>query len=169
MKYMKHPEQTIGLFGTCGGSTWRDPFMERYDQLGIPYFNPQVDDWKPEDAAIEAEHLATDPIVLFPVTSETYGTGSLAETGFSALNAINLNHQRDFVMMVDPELDEALDDPVARKESLRARALVRAHLGKLSLSGLYIVDSMDDMLSLSVELHDIAVRRTRADRFRKTI
>ena len=28
-------EVTIGLFGTCGGSTWRDKFIERYDEEGI--------------------------------------------------------------------------------------------------------------------------------------
>lgn len=41
----------VGLFGTCGRSKWRNPFMEKYKELGIKFFNPQVDDWKPELAA----------------------------------------------------------------------------------------------------------------------
>ena len=109
----------VGLFGTCGGSRWRDPFMKRYGELGIQFFNPQVEDWKPEDAEAEADHLAEDAIILFPITGETYGTGSLAETGFSALQAIKLNRHRDFVVMIERELDPPLNDQVARKESIR--------------------------------------------------
>lgn len=163
---MKIIQPCIGLFGTCGGSRWREPFMARYAELGIQFFNPQVDDWKPEDAEIEAEHLAEDAIILFPITGETYGTGSLAETGFSALQAIKLNCHRDFVVMIERELNPSLDDEVARKESLRSRALVRKHLEKLDIASLYVVDSLDDMLELSVELHAIAIARQRAERFR---
>ena len=35
----------VGLFGTCDKSTWRDPFMAKYKELGINYFNPVVEDW----------------------------------------------------------------------------------------------------------------------------
>ena len=143
--------------------------MERYDKLGIPYFNPQVDDWKPELAAAEAWHLANDPLVLFPVTRETYGTGSLAETGFSALHAMNVNRRCAFIMMIDKDLDPALDDPVARKESLRSRALVSAHLGRQTIAGLYVVASLDDMLDLSLVLHQILVLRGEAERFRRPV
>ena len=149
----------IGLFGTCGKSSWRSRFIERYNQEGIQFFNPQVDDWKPEDATIEAEHLANDQVVLFPITGETYGTGSLAETGFSVLNAIKLEDRRDFVIMIEQELDDSLEDAVARKESLRARALVKAHLKKLRLSNLYVVNTLEEMLEVSVTLYRAAEMR----------
>ena len=149
----------IGLFGTCGKSSWRSRFIERYNQEGIQFFNPQVDDWKPEDATIEAEHLANDQVVLFPITGETYGTGSLAETGFSVLNAIRLEDRRDFVIMIEQELDDSLEDAVARKESLRARALVKAHLKKLRLSNLYVVNTLEEMLEVSVTLYRAAEMR----------
>ena len=149
----------IGLFGTCGKSSWRSRFIERYTQEGIQFFNPQVDDWKPEDATIEAEHLANDQVVLFPITGETYGTGSLAETGFSVLNAIKLEDRRDFVIMIEQELDDNLEDAVARKESLRARALVKEHLKKLRLSNLYVVNTLEEMLDVSVTLYRAAEMR----------
>jgi len=142
----------VGLFGTCGGSTWRDEFMKRYAEEKISFFNPQVDDWKPEDAVREAEHLTEDNVILFPVTAETYGTGSLAETGFSILNAIRLDDRRDFIIMIEQRLDEKLDNAVARKDSLRARALVKQHLKKLRLSNLYVVDTLEEMLEVSVKL-----------------
>lgn len=144
---------SVGMFGTCGDSQWRASFIKTYEQQGIDYFNPQVDDWKPEDAIKEAKHLAEDAIILFPITGETYATGSLAETGFSILNAIRLDDRRDFVIMVEQKLDERLDNAVARKESLRARALVKEHLKKLRLSNLYVVDSLEEMLTISVTLY----------------
>lgn len=144
----------IGLFGTCGGSNWRNTFMSYYDQNQIEYFNPQVENWKPELAEIEAEHLASDEIILFPVTNETYGLGSLAETGFSILNAIKLDDRRDFIIMIDQNLDQKLIDanPLAAKESLRGRALVKQHLKKLRFSNLYVVNDLFEMLDVSVVL-----------------
>ena len=89
---MNHPySTTIGLFGTCGKSTWRKPFIERFNALKIPYFNPQVENWTPECTDIEAEHLANDGVILFPITDETTATGSLAETGFSIVTHPQLN------------------------------------------------------------------------------
>ena len=147
----------IGLFGTCGGSKWRDAFIERYQKGGVPFFNPLKDDWKPEDAEIEAEHLAEDAIILFPITSETFATGSLAEVGFSILNAIKLDDRRDFVIMIHPTLDSVLmQDEAAAKESLRSRALVMQHLKKLRLDHLYVVDTLEQMLNLSFQLYGAA-------------
>ena len=52
-----------------------------------------------------------------------------------------------------------LDNDVARKESLRARALVKQHLKKLRLPNLYLVDTLEEMLEVSLCLHDIAKLR----------
>ena len=63
-------QPVVGLFGTCGDSTFRkDLFIPEYERLGIAYFNPQVDDWKPEYADVEADHLATDTVQCWPVAS----------------------------------------------------------------------------------------------------
>lgn len=146
----------VGLFGTCGGSKWRDSFKSRYDELKIAHFDPNKADWKPEDAVVEAKHLAEDDVILFPITNETYATGSLAETGFSILQAIRLDDRRDFVIMIQQDLVPELDNPVARKESLRARALVQQHLKKLRLKNVYVVDTLDEMFEVSVQLYEAA-------------
>lgn len=144
---------TIGLFGTCGGSKWREPFKARYAQESVSFYDPQRPDWKPEDAEIEAMHLASDEILLFPVTSETYATGSLSEVGFSILQAIRLDDRRDFVILINKDLDASLDNAVARKESIRARALVKQHLKKLRLKNVYLVETLEEMLELSIALY----------------
>lgn len=155
----------IGLFGTCGNSKWRDSFIAEYEKLGIGFYNPQVPDWKPEDAEIEAEHLANDKIILFPITGESYGLGSLSEVGFSVLNAIRLDDRRDFIILIETNLDESLDDAGMRKESSRARALVKQHLKKLRLPNLYLVDSLEEMLKISITLYEIAKMREPLEKF----
>jgi hypothetical protein len=151
---MKHP--CIGLFGTCGSSKWRNDFINRYELLSINYFNPQKDNWKPEDAANEAEHLVNDDVILFPITGETYAFGSLAETGFSISQAIRSNVHRFVVIMISPTLDpELMENTRSAKESIGARALVIAHLKKVNHPNVYLVDSLNDMLELSINLHTV--------------
>ena len=145
---------TIGLFGTCGKSTWRKRFIDNYESRSINYFNPQVDNWKPEDAEIEAKHLATDSIILFPVLGETYGLGSLAETGFSISQAMKMDDRRYFVLLIDKQPEESLRSNLELfKESCRSRALVRAHLSKVSLPNVFFVDTLDQMLTVSLKLN----------------
>jgi hypothetical protein len=157
---------TVGLFGTCGKSRWRAPFIATYEARNIPYYNPQVENWTPECAADEARHLAEDEVILFPVTGETYGTGSLAEVGFSILNAIRLDDRRDFVVLIERTLDEVLkENETAFKESMRARALVHEHLRKLRLRNVYLVDTLDEMLAVSITAYEAASLRAVLHRF----
>jgi len=160
---MKKP--TVGLFGTCGDSKWRDGFIEKYKQLNIDFFNPKVDDWQPERAVDEARHLAEDEVILFPVTSETYGLGSLAEVGFSILQAIRLDDRRDFIIMIEMSLDSVLDNEVARRESLRGRALVLQHLKKMRFKNVYLFDTLSEMLETSIQLYRSAEIRKPLERF----
>ena len=155
---------TIGLFGTCGNSTWRKSFIESYEANGIEYYNPQVEDWKPEDAQIEADHLANDEIILFPVLAETSGLGSLGEVGFSILQAIKMDSTRSVIVMIDPAC--VIEDENVRKESIRMRALITAHLKKLKYPNVYLVKDLPDMYLLSRELHAIESLKENLNRFR---
>lgn len=155
----------IGLFGTCGDSTWRKRFVETYQALGIRFFNPQIADWKPEHADIEAEHLKRDEIILFPVTGETYGSGSLAETGFSVMQAVASPLRRYVIVLIDPEPAPHLEaDGTAYKESVRARRLVRAHLVANPRQNVYVVEDLDEMLALSIKLHGALDEMQKIDR-----
>jgi len=146
---------TIGLFGTCGKSSWRKSFIERYESLGIPYFNPQVENWNSAFAQEEAVHLVADGIVLFPVTNESYATGSLAETGFSILSAIRANSHRYILIWIAADLDPVLkeENPLAAQESMRARSLVRAHVRENRHPNVFIVEGLSQMLAVSILLH----------------
>lgn len=147
--------KTVGLFGTCGGSTWRDAFMALLSQHNIAAFNPQVDNWTPELADIEAWHLANDQLILFPVTDETYGFGSLSETGFSAMSALSLNANRFVLMYIAPEVNEALKQasPEQADASRRARKLVMAHLAQSAHPNVFVATSLQDMLDKTLKLY----------------
>jgi len=146
----------IGMFGTCGHSTFRrDLLIPAYEKAGVEYFNPQVEDWDPSLAKVEADHLASDQIVLFPVLGITYGTGSLAETGFSIAQAMRYDESRDFVFLIEDGLTPKLmENETAAKESLRARALVREHIKRANLPNAYIVETLEEMLELSLALYE---------------
>lgn len=151
------PRRTVGLFGTCGTSRWREPFIERFETLGIPYFNPQVEDWNPELAAVEAWHLTNDELILFPVTNETFAAGSLAETGFSILSALRMNANRFVVLYIDPTVADELvrQNPQAARDSVRARRLVIEHLRKNPLPTVFVVQSLAQMLEVALKLFQV--------------
>ena len=145
----------IGLFGTCDKSKWREPFMQLFAEHKVPFFNPMVDNWTPELAEVEAWHLANDKLILFPVTSESYGFGSLAETGFSINSALTLNKGRFVLMYIAPDVDDALkqEDPVRAKASRTARALAIAHLAHVANPNVIVVKSMREMLDKVLALY----------------
>jgi hypothetical protein len=152
---MKNLSTTIGLFGTCGNSKWRDNFISAYEKNGINYYNPLEADRNPTLAQIEAIHLVSDDIILFPVTDETYGVGSLAEIGFSILSSLQWESNRHIIIFIDPKIDESkltTVDKQAVKDSNNARALVSEHLKKHKSSNVHVVSSLTDMLTLSIVL-----------------
>jgi hypothetical protein len=154
----------VGLFGTCDNNRWRDPFMARYQELGIEFFNPMVDNWHTGLVAEEAKHLAEDEVILFPILGWSYGHGSLSELGFGPLKALRQNKNRSFVFLIETELHERLTDPDSRKHSLNARKLVLGHLAELNAPNIYLVKTLEQMLETSVELHKIhtSLHRLRA-------
>ena len=132
-------QNVIGLFGTAGSSRWRESVIARLEQEGIPYFNPIVERWTPELAPIEAEHLATDKVVLFVITGEEESFGSLAETGWAALSAMKNDQTVLFV------IEQYAGGN--RTAANRARELVRSHAQK---AGVAIYDTVDEALESAI-------------------
>lgn len=158
-------QPVVGLFGTCGSSTFRkDLFIPAYEAQQVPYFNPQVDDWRPELADIESDHLAHDVVQCWPVLGSTYGTGSLAEQGYSIASSLRAPTPlpKFIIAMIEMELDDSLDDEVARKESIRARKLAATHLANNASPNVFVVESLDEMLEMSVTLYAAAKSLTEA-------
>ena len=71
---------SVFLGGACNPTTWRKniaiPILER---AGIPYYNPQVDDWSEDLVALEAKHKQGAKILLFVVNGATRSIASMVE------------------------------------------------------------------------------------------
>ena len=146
----------VGLFGTCGSSTWRDPFVETFRAKGVDFFNPQVDDWSPELATIEADHLAGDAIIMMAVTGETVGAASLVEAGLLVARAIQ-EPNRFFLLYIEEEVDPSLE---GAKDSNRARRLLLEHLSRFDrVPNIEVASSLEGALDLSVKLWRALARR----------
>lgn len=78
-------DEAVGLFGTCGGSTWRRPYYEQLLEADIEFFDPQIQpethgrSWYEADIENEVRHLERNPVLMFKVTGETTGLMSLLE------------------------------------------------------------------------------------------
>ena len=148
--------ECVGLFGTCGSSTWRDPFVETFRAKGVDYFNPQVADWTPELATVEADHLAGDAIVMMAVTGETVGAASLVEAGLLVARAIQ-EPNRFFLLYIEEEVDPSLE---GAKDSNRARRLLLEHLSRFDrVPNIEVASSLEGALDLSVKLWRALARR----------
>jgi len=155
---MEEPDfaSTVGLFGTCGASRGREPLIERFSAEGIPFFNPQVAEgaWHPGLVALENEHLRKDGLVVFAVTEETTGQGSLAEIGFSILNAYRSNRSRCLVYLIAATCADPKASETQVAESLRSRALVSSKLADEARSNpyLYLARSLADLPDMVTDL-----------------
>lgn len=149
---------TIGLFGSCYNTDWRDSFIDEYEQRDINYFNPQLNEWCADDRVdIEAHHLVNDEIILFPITSKSFGLGSLAEIGFIVYQVTQSILARHVIIMIDDHIEQSCinSNAMAANESLRVRALVKAHLKKIPNSNyIHFVNSLDEMLTLSLTIYE---------------
>lgn len=148
----------IGLFGTCGKSRWREPFLATYGQLGIRAFNPQVAEWTPACAQAENEHFQQDAILLYPVTAESTGFGSLAEVGLAIVEIERSNRgkepgdTRELLIFIDPACTDPAANETQIRDSCRARTLVASKLPAYLGPNIHLCASLDEMLQRSLRL-----------------
>jgi len=158
-----HTETTIGLFGTCDNVPWRLPFIEKYDKLGIKYFNPDAgDNWHPGLIEEENYYLNNAEIILFPILKESLGSGSMGEVGFSVQNVlrnIQNGRQQFLIALIDNDCTDARKSDEERKRSVKDRALVKSKLKQnVSCPVITLVETLDDLLVMSLELHEFLAK-----------
>lgn len=66
---------SVFLGGTCANSTWRKELIPLFKE-NVPYFDPQVDNWTPEDAEREDACKPVAGINVFVITGDALGTYS---------------------------------------------------------------------------------------------
>jgi len=165
-----HKGITVGLFGTCDNSKWRESFIKKYEEMGIKYFNPDIEDWSErleasrrgecENPTVEENYyLNNAEVILFPVLAESLGSGSLGELGFSIKSVMrNINNgKRQFLIgLIDDECTDMRKTAEERKRSTKDRALVKSKFKEsVCCPVITLVETLDDMMAMSMEVYDI--------------
>lgn len=150
-------KSVVGLFGTCGSSTWReDKVIPMLEAAGVDAFNPVVADWNEAAMKNEAENAATDQVILMVITGETTAIASMAESGWIALEAAARGQQiviflEDMLADDEPQKDE-------RGGAFRpnkTRKLLRQHIVKAAEAypdNVFLVDSVEAAGAKAIEL-----------------
>ncbi len=150
-------QKVVGLFGTCGGSHWREdvaiPILEK---AGVNFFNPVVDDWNEEAMKNEARHAASDQVVMVVITGETTAVASMAESGWIALQGY-IRGQKLIVVLQDmPESDlPTKDEKGGQFRPNKTRNLLRQHIASLptQLSGtVFLFDDIELATKMAIEI-----------------
>lgn len=139
-------KRVVGLFGTCGGSRWReDIVIPILQQRKVEFFNPVVAEWTEEAMKNEADHAATDQVVMMVITDETSAIASMAESGWIALQA-SLRGQTLIMVLQDFKND------VDGLRINKTRKLLREHIAALPTEA--PVELYDDISTAAYQAAD---------------
>ena len=71
----------VFLGGSCNPTTWRtDTAIPMMDTANVGYYNPQVENWYPELAAIEGKQKENSTVLLFIIDNTTRALASILES-----------------------------------------------------------------------------------------
>jgi hypothetical protein len=137
----------VFLMGTIGGAyedpnrdCWREELVQPVlEELGVTYFNPVVSVWTEESAEIEARVIAQAETIVLVITAAHPSIGSLAESGWAVLSAIE--REQTIIIYIAPDS--------ANEDSWRARRIVLSQARPLAenLDNVMIVDSLDGVVA----------------------
>jgi len=140
----------VFLMGTIGGvysdpnrDCWREYVVQpELDKLGVTYYNPVVEHWSEEKAREEAEAIANAETIVLVITQNHPSFGSLAESGWAVLSAIERN--QTIIMFITKEQEN--------EDSLRARKIVLSQANTLNsqIDELIMVNDLNQVVE---ELH----------------
>lgn len=132
----------VALFGTCGESRWREPFVDYCEKSGLDFFNPQLKpgQWKPDAAQhyVQAElhYFEKAPLVVFAITDETLSSISLMEVGFSLYHLLvnkAAHKKQELFVFVDDSCNAANTGTQALNESIKTRKMLKKKLKDVCL------------------------------------
>lgn len=143
----------VFLMGTIGGAyedpkrdCWRENTIQPVlDELGVTYFNPVVSNWTEESAEIEARVIAQAETIVLVITAAHPSIGSLAESGWAVLSAIERG--QTIIIYIAP------DSP--NEDSWRARQIVLSQALPLAenLDNVLIVNNLDAVVAALREIY----------------
>src|SRR5687767_9714501 len=107
----------VFLGGACNPTTWRkDTAIPALEEAGVPFYNPQVDDWHDGLVALEAAAKEDADVLLFVINGQTRGVASMVEAAFY------IGQGRDVVLVLENVTE---GDPAEVKDLNRGRTYLR--------------------------------------------
>ena len=123
----------VFLGGSCNPTTWRRdlliPFLE---ELGVSYYNPQIDDWYPELIAIERKAKEDAKIHFFVVNKKTRGLASMIEVAELVSRAFFQRAKNDVQVIV------MIDDVPSDAHNIAGEDLTTAAIKDLNRARMYL-------------------------------
>lgn len=137
----------VFLGGSCNPTTWRkDSAIPFFEQRGIAFFNPQIDDWYAEfEEQVERPAKDKADVVLMYVDGQTRGVASMIE-------AVSLAGQGRQVVVVLNDIEDGLDirGQVVTGRELgdlnNGRHYCRAELSKFTDGNVTVCANLDEAL-----------------------
>jgi hypothetical protein len=143
----------VGLFGsTHKNAMWRKDreFLSIFDEALANSFDPQIDEWEPSFAAIEAEVLADAAVIVIRLENNELVNGSLgsiAEIGM-ALASAALRGQV-VVVSIEDGLLTSLNDPGAVAQYMLLEMFLEEWEESPEVTGLLHIHRGDDLHELA--------------------
>ena len=126
-------QPTVFLGGACNPTTWRRdlliPFLE---DLGVSYYNPQIDEWHPGLIAVERKAKDNAKIHFFVVNNQTRGLASMIEVAELV--------SRAFFSRSDIRVLVMIDDVPKETHSIRGETLTKSAIEDLNRARIYLRD-----------------------------
>ncbi|GAB4456825.1 MAG: hypothetical protein Kow0031_37880 [Anaerolineae bacterium] len=158
--------QLVGWFGsTHAEAQWRkEPeFLSVFHLRQIPGFDPQVDDWDPTYAAIEAEVMASASVIVIRLENNELVNGSLgsvAEIGL-ALTSAALRGQV-VVVSVEDGLLTSLNEPGAIAQYMIIEMFLEQWEKSPEMPGLLHIHRGDNLTGLAEMICDVVEQQQTA-------
>jgi hypothetical protein len=148
--------KTVGIFGSCEKESleMRKRITDGLTKDGVEFFDCYKVGWVPIiDGPETAKHLVEDDIILYPISSTSFGFISLAEIGFVITNVFTRG--ANLVVMIQ-DLDDSTRWDVRRHPSDETRSLVKIHIDHLDQKikdHVFLVNDVEEMISKTAELY----------------
>jgi hypothetical protein len=143
----------IGWFGsTHASAAWRKDrnFLNIFAENNFPGFDPQIDDWDPSYAQIEAEVMASASVIVIRLENHELINGSLgsvAEIGLALVSAV-LRGQT-VVVSIEDKLLATLNEPGAIAQYMMLEMWLEQIAGMKEFNGLLRIHRGDDLTLLA--------------------
>ena len=151
----------VFLGGSCNPTTWRKTLaIPLLEAAGVPYFDPQRDDWTPEMMELEASAKIGSSILLFVFDRETRAIATLTE----AYEFIGARQQSVVIFCDFVQTGLLIEGQTITAEEAHdinfARRMLLDYAGD---RGCHILPNLEDAVAMTIRISHLSRQEVRID------